>query len=390
MSLHANLNPEALDRLRKQKRNSTISSFVCAVLFLALVILGLGIILLPAITKDEITIVAYTQPDNRIVEPEPTKIRTSIRPNPSAPSVSAVRVVTTASASPVSIPVPDIATDSPSVDFGFSDDDFGTGWEGKGTGKGPGGSMFGSSESIPGALKGRLFDLKQDRRDNEIGYDPSVANFAEIAKKAERRNFSSSAFSGYFEAPNELSLTNLAIPFTPAAKGPEYFGAKDSIKPSGWIAVYHGRIAAPKAGRYRFRAASDDFLVALVNNRRNLVACWPDLHVKVADGFRSGTQEGNTASPLGSAALHAGKWIDLSAGQTFDFTLAIGERPGGMVGFLLEVETEGETYRTAPDGRKILPLFTTHPFTDSEREEIQNRFGSYEFEWENVPVFGIR
>ena len=250
--------------------------------------------------------------------------------------------------------------------------------------------MFGRSSSISGALKGRLFDLKQDTKRKAITSNSSENNFAKIAGKAEKRNFSFSAFRDFFQAPNELTLTNLAIPFTPAAEGPKYFGAEDSIKPSGWIAAYHGIIAAPESGKYRFRAASDDYLVALVNNRRNLVACWPTLQGHVAQGFSPGKQEGSTQSPLGSAQLHVGKWMDLRAGSPFDFSLAIGERPGGMVGFILEVEKQGETYRTAPNGRKILPLFTTHPFTESERKEIQDRFGSYEFEWENVPVFGIR
>ena len=45
------------------------------------------------------------------------------------------------------------------------------------------------------------------------------------------------------------------------------------------------------------------------------------------------------------------------AGQQIEISLAIGERPGGMVGFLLEVVIEGVTYRTAPDGTKKLLFF---------------------------------
>jgi hypothetical protein len=390
MSLHAQLNPEALNRLRKQERNSTLSSLICAVLFLALVCIGLALIFLPGIPEDDIHIVTYKGPEKEISEPEAVKVRTTVQRKPSAPSSSPVRLIASNSASPLSIPIPEVSADMPSLDFG-SGDDFGAGWDGSGIGKdGSGGSIFGSKDSIPGALKGQLFDLKQNRRGKEISYDSSVNSYAEIAGRAEKRRFASSAFSDYFAAPDELSLTSLAIPFTPAAKGPEYFGAKDTIKPSGWIAVYRGRLSAPESGRYRFRGASDDYMVALVNNRRNLVACWPGLHETVADGFREGKQNGSNKSPLGSASLHCGKWIDLKAGEPFDFTLAIGERPGGMVGFILEIEKEDETYRTAPDGRKILPLFTTQPFSDSERNEIEGRFGGYEFEWEKVPTFGIR
>ena len=65
-------------------------------------------------------------------------------------------------------------------------------------------------------------------------------------------------------------------------------------------------------------------------------------------------------------------------------------RVGGMVGFVLEIEQEGVGYRTDANGRKVLPLFTTTPFTDEERREIQDRFQGYEFEWDNVPVFGVK
>ncbi len=43
--------------------------------------------------------------------------------------------------------------------------------------------------------------------------------------------------------------------------------------------------------------------------------------------------------------------------------------------------------RKAGDGRPILPLFATAPVSDQERSRITREFGSYEFEWENVPEF---
>lgn len=388
MSIHVNLNAEARDSLNQQLRRTKLLSLLVSLGAVATITLALSWFMLPSLMKEIPVIVTYS-PQTMDEKVEVTK-KVSTKParKPAAPSSSLARVIASNAAMPVSVPIPEISSELPSLDFG-SGYDFGTGWDDRGTAAG-GGSMFGSTAAITGALKGRLYDLKQSRAGSEISYDPSTRSYAGIAERAERRRFSPSAFTKYFEAPTELSLTHLAIPFSPASLGPEYFGAKEAIKPSGWIATYHGRLVAPESGRYRFRAASDDYLLALVNGRRNLVACWPDLQPMVAGNFRTGRQEGSTQSPLGSAQLHAGKWIELRAGQIFEFTLAIGERPGGMVGFLLEVEKEGETYRTAPDGRKILPLFTTHPFTDAERQEIEGRFGSYEFEWNNVPVFGIR
>ena len=269
-------------------------------------------------------------------------------------------------------------------------DDFGGVWgnDGNPGEAGHGGSMFGSSTSISGALKGRLYDFKQDRKGEPIAYNSSTGNYADILKSAERRDFSASSFSDYFAAPNELFLTSLAIPFSSASLGPEYFGAKDTIKPSGWVAVYTGLITAPSTGKFRLRGASDDFMVVLVEGRRNLVACWPDLQTVVAGNWEGGEIEGSRKSPLGGAQLHAGDWLDLRAGETVEITIAVGERPGGSVGFVLEIEEKGRNYRTDPNGRTILPLFTTRPFAAEERAEIEKRFGSYLFEWEDVPVFG--
>lgn len=389
MSIHIAPNAEAQARLARDKRNSTFVSVVVSMLVIVLIFLTLGIFFLPNMLTGPPTIVTYKAQVIEDNQQQQKKVTSSVKRKPSAPSSSPVRVIVSNSVSPVSIPVPEVSAEAPSVEFGTGDD-FGSGWEGDGYGKGGGGSMFGSKDSIPGALKGRLYDFKQNRRGKEISYDSGSQNYAGIARKVEDDRFGASAFSDYFQAPSELSLTNLAIAYVSADMGPEYFGAKDTIKPSGWMAVYQGRITAPATGRFRFRAASDDYLVVLINNRRNLLACWDDLQNELAERWKPGKQEGSTESPLGSARLHAGHWMDLRAGQPVDITLAIGERPGGQVGFLLEVEQEGEEYRTADNGRKILPLFTTHPFSPSEQEEIQDRFGAYEFEWENVPVFGIK
>ncbi len=387
MSLHADLSQEAKQRLASERRKSTIASLVISLLVIGIIFIGLGFFLLPNLYKKTPTIITYSASLQEETEPTQKQVNTQVQRKPSAPSVSTAPVIASTNISAVSIPVPDIAADVPSVEFGDGND-FGDGWSDD-AGSGAGGGMFGSANSIPGALKGRLYDLKQSRDGEPIEYD-SGTDFAEFAKRAEKRNFTEAAFSKYFQAPNELNLTSLAVAYVSADKGPEYFGAKDTIKPSGWMAVYSGSIAAPANGKFRFRGASDDYLVLNVNNRTNLVACWPGLQEQIAGRWESTPQEGSTASPLGQATLHAGKWLNLNEGEVIDITLAIGERPGGKVGFILEVEQEGVNYRTAEDGRKILPLFTTHAFSEDEMNDIKQKFSGYEIEWENVPVFGMK
>jgi hypothetical protein len=80
-------------------------------------------------------------------------------------------------------------------------------------------------------------------------------------------------------------------------------------------------------------------------------------------------------SPLGGVPLVFGDWIDLKAGEVVDISIGIGERPGGKVGFVLQVEQEGVTYERDAKGRKVLPLFTTAAFSAEQRERVTREFG---------------
>ncbi|QTN31304.1 VWA domain-containing protein [Akkermansiaceae bacterium] len=142
MSIHAKLSPEAQARLASQRRNSTISSLVIA--FLTIVILGLvlGFFLLPNLIKETPTIVTYKANETKADEPEPEKIKSAIQRKPSSPSSSMVKVIAATTTADISIPVPDVAVTTESVEFGDGED-FGGGWgDGMGSGKGGGASFF--------------------------------------------------------------------------------------------------------------------------------------------------------------------------------------------------------------------------------------------------------
>jgi len=42
------------------------------------------------------------------------------------------------------------------------------------------------------------------------------------------------------------------------------------------------------------------------------------------------------------------------------------------------------------NGRPILPLFATAPFSEEEKSRLVSTFGSYQIEWDNIPVFPVR
>lgn len=145
MSIHAKLSEEALGRLRRQKRNSSIASAVISILFISLIALALGFFLLPNILKESPTIVTYKAETVLEEAQEVKKVSSAIQKKPSAPAPTSARVITTSAVSATSIPVPDVPVTNESIEFGDGDD-FGAGWGGDvGFGGGDGATFFNQS-----------------------------------------------------------------------------------------------------------------------------------------------------------------------------------------------------------------------------------------------------
>ena len=154
MSLHAQLTPEAADKLRAQKRNSTLASLLISILAIVLVGIILVIITIASINIEQPDIVTYTATSSSDESLDVKEINPSIQRKPSAPSSSMAKVIAANTSSPTAIPVPDVDIPIPSTDFG-NGDDFGAGWGTTGEG---GGGGFGN---IPADMRKRC--SKQDR-----------------------------------------------------------------------------------------------------------------------------------------------------------------------------------------------------------------------------------
>ena len=387
MSLHAQPHAEALSKLKRQRRTATISSLIISLLVLLLIGLVLGLLVLSPLMRRESPLVAYVTPPSPETALQDPKMQMS-RAKPQAPSSArAAKVITSAVASPMSIPTVEVEVEMPSVEFG-SGDDFGEGWfdSGGAGGSGGAGSGFGSQVRISGALTGSLYDFKQNRRGRPNDEaDPHL--FGEIVGKIQRRGFSESAFSRYFKAPNELSLTHLAIEQQDAAEGPRHFGAEKHMEPRMWLAHYAGDVLALDPGEYRFVGMADDYVSVFVDGQPALIGRRPDVGDEVMGRWKPAEDSGKWAPPSSDVPLAVGEWVEFKPGETRHLDLAIGERPGGYLHFILMVQKKGETYRSSADGRPILPLFTTGPFSKEDENSIRDRFQGYELEWEKVPVF---
>jgi len=156
MSLHAQLTPEAEAALATQKRNSTITAIIIALL--ALVLIGLILMTIALVTqnKDTPPLVSYQGNPDAEEKLEKPEVKNAVSRKPSSPSASSTRVITAATSSPMAVPVPDFTVDNPSPEFGDGDD-FGDGW-GDGDGDGFGAGGWGS---IPSSMAKRC--SKQDR-----------------------------------------------------------------------------------------------------------------------------------------------------------------------------------------------------------------------------------
>lgn len=140
MSIHAKPSTEVQARLAAQRRKTSISSGIIAVLVIALVGLLLGCILLPTLVKENPVIVTYESSLIEETEMEERKVTTEVTRKPASPSSSMAKVIAANTTSNVSIPVPDTVVEVQSLDFGDGED-FGSGW-GDGDGTGGGATFF--------------------------------------------------------------------------------------------------------------------------------------------------------------------------------------------------------------------------------------------------------
>ena len=201
MSLHVELSPEALERLRIQRRNSTISSFLVAFLFVVLVGLILGFFLLNPMVKEPPVIVTYQSnaPEDDTLQEK--KVQTSQERKPSSPSASMTKVIVSSNVSDMAIPVPEVDVSTPSLDFGDGDE-FGSGW---GDGSGSGGGF----SNIPQTMNKRCTPQDRMARLRETGGTPECE--AAVVKALYYMKGTQQANGSWMPSYNPVGMTGLAL-----------------------------------------------------------------------------------------------------------------------------------------------------------------------------------
>jgi hypothetical protein len=200
MSLHANLSPEALEHLRQQRRNSTISSCLVSFLFVVLVGLVLGFFLLNPMIKEPPVIVTIDRGTPIEEPPQPPKTHPSTERNPSSPSAFKTKVIAFTGMSDMAIPVPDVDVFTPSLEFGDGDDFGNMGGESFG----PGGQFI----NIPPSMNKRCSPKDRLSRLRETGGTPECE---EAVVKALRWMKSTQRPDGSWGPQYPAAMTGLAL-----------------------------------------------------------------------------------------------------------------------------------------------------------------------------------
>ena len=389
MSIHAKISPEAQARLDANKRHTTISSIVIALLSILLLGILMALLVIAPIFEETPVIVTYAAntPAEEVVATK--KMSTNIKQKPSAPAAFSAKVIAVATASDIAIPVPEVDVPQPSIDFG-NGDDFGSGWGDGGFGDGAGGGGgFGSSEVSSGGLTGYFYAIEHAK--NSTPNHPRVKaisdpDFWSKLVRIQSAQFSSQMLNDFYRSPNALYLTNLAIPNTVSAQGPQLFGA-GHVQGRYWLAHYSGTVTVPSTGTYRFSGVGDNYLHVLIDGK-------PVMHYggAIPSGWEkevSDTTQHQSPYTKGWWVRY-GKWINLRAGQSIKMDIGIAEGAGGWCGFMLQLEEKSTKYRSASTGRPILPLFTTAPFSEAEVTTLRQTFPQYELDFDNYLIFRVK
>ena len=310
-----------------------------------------------------------------------------------------------------------------SADIGLYD---GIDSDGLGSGMG-GGDGLGSTQGGGSTLTGTFYDLKQKKSGAPFGLNGDSANAVIEVLSKFFVNWDEHELNQYDKSDTKLYASNWYLPVAKAGYGPIAFEVeapdKDEknweCKPSAWLAVYRGRVIAPKTGKFRFIGTGDDFLAVRFDGRtvleaghyiptcyekNNTAACHiaepasrrAFLRARENKGYEMITSIRDSEMwnrTLGG--LVAGTPFKVEEGEVYEMEVAVADITGDTVGFVLFIEdvTDGKnngarqydlfrTCDTNPDIDKIMQALkdvncdTDYPFIP---------FNEDSWVWEVVP-----
>lgn len=388
MSLHIEPTEDAVETLRKERRKNYIAALATSILSVVLagaILYSLTIIIAP---PEEPKVVGYITPDDAPPSDTPPPPEVQRETSSSSHAETPVKVVVAAAAAPVSLPKIDIdPPDEPvMLEEGTA---LGMG-DGFGPDLGDSTSAFGTSQPSGSTLVGTFYDTKQTPggRPTNLSQD----QFCSILSRFVTHGWDEKDLNRFYKSPQQLYAAQFYVPRTSANEAPKAYGCADKVKPSRWIAIYRGKVRAPKSGTFRFVGAGDDVIAVRFNNENVFDYGWfqaslgkqtastkwiaamenkpgyDDLKKELKTAginvppvtFYKYSSSGHWNRTMGGVV--AGKSFKVKQGNVYPIEILISEIPGGEFGMTLLLEEVGMApmSKDPKTGAPILPLFRTN------------------------------
>jgi len=220
------------------------------------------------------------------------------------------------------------------------------------------GSPFGTSASSGAPqLEGYLYDLKQTASGAPTNLDPG--GYEHKIMEFINSDWNESVLRDFYKSPKPLSTSAIFIPVINAADGPAAFGVENEVKPNEYCVLYKVTASPPQDGTYHFVGTADDILFVRVNHKTVLDGT--DYGI---DKPLRGTEQSFEMTNFNPTFPNNGNfWIGtpfhVSAGETIDIEVLIGEQPGGRSDYFLYImrDEDKDTYQKQSNGSPLLPIF---------------------------------
>ena len=428
MAIHIQMSEEAERELKKASLRNKLSAILSCLLFL---LLGGGILCYVVINVLKPAPAAFVSYKPKKKPNAKTTRKQASEENAVMEEAAASEPTTPmlVSNSPNAVPMPIAATamdmgEGISADAGLGEG-FGAG--DLGDGLGGGGDGLGNKNGGGSTLEGTFYDLKKKRSGAASGLTPSdqVGVVAALAKFFQA-NWNEAELNKYYKSETKLYASSWYLPVASAKYAPIAYEVGDPKKPesqwecqpAAWLAVYRGKVIAPKTGKFRFIGTGDDFFAVRFNrktvleagyraptfyDKANPTGCFISEAPKRAEFLkkRKGYEMITTVTGCNKwngeiGGLVAGAEFSVKEGEEYPIEIAISEIPGGYFGFVLFIEdiTEGKnskakqydlfrTCDTNPDPAKVMKALQE---ANCAGQSMTIPFNEDSWVWESVPM----
>ena len=430
MAIHIQMSEDAEKELKKASLRNKLSALLSCILF---ILLGGGIlvyVVYNVVAAEPASFVSYkpkAKPNAKTTRKQPSE-ENAIQEESSA-SDPTTPVIVSNSPTAVSMPIATTMADMGeglSADIGLGEG-FGAG--DLGDGLGGGGDGLGSKEGGGSTLEGTFYDLKMKRNGAPSGLNPSDQAGVVTALAKFFSSWNERELDKYYKSETKLYASSWYLPVANAKYGPIAYEVGDpkqpedkwECKPATWLAVYRGRVIAPKTGKFRFIGTGDDFIAVRFNrktvleagyraptffDKKNPTASYISepakrevfLRERKTKGYEmitSVTGCGKWNSEIGG--LVAGETFSVKEGETYDIEIAITEIPGGCFGFVLFIEDVTDGKNSHAKQYDLFRTCDTNPDVDRVMQALQEAgctwpggttripFNTDSWVWECVP-----